>query len=46
MVSKLKPIIRPLLNPIVSISTTTTITIDSNRFTKNVINASVTRSGW
>ena len=45
IVSRLKPIIRPLLSPIVSISTTTTITIDSNRLTKNVIRASVTRSG-
>ena len=36
----------PLLNPMVSIRITITISTDSIRFTINVSMASLTRSGW
>ena len=46
MVARLMPMIMPLRNPIVSIRMATTISTDSTRFTRKVISASVTRSGW
>jgi len=43
--TKLMPIIRPLLNPIASISINTTMTTDSIRLMTNVPSESPTRSG-
>ena len=40
------PMMSPLLKPIVNISTTTTMSTDSMRFTTKVLSEEVTRSGW
>ena len=46
MVRRLRPMMSPDLKPIVKMRTTTTISTDSSRFTRNVLSADSTRSGW
>ena len=46
MITRLVPMMTPLLNPMTSISIATTMMTDSIRLMKNVPRASITRSGW
>ena len=46
IITRLMPMIMPLRKPIVSMRIATTMSTDSTRFTKKVVSASVTCSGW
>ena len=44
--TRLPPMMTPLFSPMKKMSTTTTMSTDSSRFTRNVLMAELTRSGW